>query len=82
MFKKISYNFNGDHEKIVQKNLMRTAELWMGDWAKYFYASTYIWPSKRTFFTERDKKTLESRKAIKRRLQCRGLCLSQIFMNS
>ncbi len=37
---------DGDHEKIVQKNLMRIAELWMDDYKKFFLAATYTWKFK------------------------------------
>ena len=70
-FKPFALKFDGDREKVVQKNLMRTAELWMGDWVKYFYASTYSWPTKHTYFTEEDRKTLEIRHQLRRDLKCK-----------
>ena len=66
-----TFRFDGDREKIVQKNLMRIAELWMGDHKKFFYASTYSWEFKRTFFTEEDRISLENRQELKRKLQCK-----------
>ena len=71
VFKPFSYRFDGDREKIVQKNLMRIAELWMGDWKKFFYAATYSWEFKHTYFTEKDKYTLQKRQNLKKRLGCR-----------
>ena len=71
VFKPFSYAFDGDREKIVQKNLMRIAELWMGDWKKFFYAATYSWEFKHTYFTEKDKYTLEKRRELKRKLGCK-----------
>ena len=65
------FRFDGDREKIVQKNLMRIAELWMGDHKKFFYASTYSWEFKRTFFTEQDRESLARREELKRELKCR-----------
>lgn len=72
VFKPFSYKFDGDREKIVQKNLMRIAELWMDDYKKYFYAATYSWEFKHTFFTEKDVITLERRRQLKRDLKCKS----------
>ncbi|KAK2190691.1 hypothetical protein NP493_73g00022 [Ridgeia piscesae] len=71
-FKPFAYSFDGDREKIVQKNLMRIAELWMDEWKDFFYASTWNWPSKRTSFDARDMASLERRRALKRKLKCAG----------
>lgn len=71
-FKPFAYKFGGDREKIVQKNLMRTAETWMDDYAKYFYAITYAWVPKRTYLTEDEKRTLQVRKDLRKRLQCKS----------
>lgn len=70
-FKPFSYKFDGDREKIVQKNLMRMAETWMDEYAKYFYAISYAWVPKRTFLTEEDKKSLKVRKQIREDLKCK-----------
>lgn len=72
VFKPFAYSFDGDREKIVQKNLMRIAELWMDDYKKFFLASTYTWEFKRTYFTEEDLKSLNQRRELKRNLQCKG----------
>ncbi len=72
VFKPFAYKFDGDREKIVQKNLMRIAELWMGDYKRYFFAATYNWEIKRTYFTDRDLETLEERRKLKRKLQCKS----------
>ncbi|CAD5123196.1 unnamed protein product [Dimorphilus gyrociliatus] len=71
-FKPFAYKFDGDREKIVQKNLIRTAATWMDDYAKYFYAITYAWVSKRTYLTDDEKKTLQKRKDLRKRLQCKS----------
>ncbi|KAI0207889.1 Polypeptide N-acetylgalactosaminyltransferase 5 [Lamellibrachia satsuma] len=71
-FKPFAYSFDGDREKIVQKNLMRIAELWMDDWKDFFYASTWNWMFKRTSFNAQDLASLERRWALKRKLKCSG----------
>lgn len=69
-FKPFAYQFDGDREKIVQKNQMRLAELWMDDWKKYFLAATYNWPTKHTYLTEDEKRSLDKRKIMKKNLNC------------
>jgi polypeptide N-acetylgalactosaminyltransferase len=72
-FKPFAYEFPGDgREKIVQRNQMRLAELWMDDWKKFFLASTYNWPTKHTFLSDAEKRSLAKRKALKQNLQCKG----------
>ena len=71
-FKPFSYHFDGDREKIVQKNQMRIAELWMDDWKKFFLAATYTWPTKHTYLTEEERRSLEGRKNMKKKLGCKG----------
>ncbi|CAD5113898.1 DgyrCDS3057 [Dimorphilus gyrociliatus] len=71
-FKPFSYKFDGDREKIVQKNLMRMAETWMDDYAKYFYAISYAWVPKRTFLTRKEKQSLQTRKKLRRDLKCKS----------
>ena len=71
-FKPFAFKYDGDREKTVQKNLMRTADVWMDDWIKYFYASTYNWPSKRTYFTRADRKRLEKRHELRKQLGCKN----------
>ena len=70
-FKPFSYHFDGDREKIVQKNLMRIAELYMGDWKKFFLAATYSWPEKRTYFNQEERKTLAERKKLRDEMKCK-----------
>ncbi|ELU15388.1 hypothetical protein CAPTEDRAFT_224548 [Capitella teleta] len=70
-FKPFSYKFDGDREKIVQKNQMRIAELWMDDWKTFFLAATYSWPTKHIPFTEEDRKSLEPRMNMKHKLGCK-----------
>lgn len=71
-FKPFAYQFDGDREKIVQKNQMRLAELWMDDWKKFFLASTYNWPTKHTYLSDDELKSLEKRKVMKRNLKCKS----------
>lgn len=78
-FKPFPYKFDGDREKIVQKNQMRIAELWMGDYKQFFYASTYTWPNKRITMTQEDLETLEKRKQLRDSLQCKNF---EWFLNN
>jgi polypeptide N-acetylgalactosaminyltransferase len=71
-FKPFSYHFDGDREKIVQKNQMRLAELWMDEYKTYFLAATYSWPTKHIPFTDEDRKSLEPRMNLKKKLGCKS----------
>jgi hypothetical protein len=67
------YQFDGNKEDIVQKNLIRVAETWMGGARKYFYASTRIYDFKRAELNEKEElDSLEERKQLRDRLQCRN----------
>lgn len=71
VFKPFAYSFDGHREKIVQKNQMRVAELWMDDWKKFYLASTYNWPTKHVSFDKEEKESLEKRKIMKKNLKCK-----------
>jgi len=72
-FKPFAYGFPGDgREKTVQRNQMRVAELWMDDWKKFFLAATYSWPTKHTYLSDSEKRSLEKRKILKRNLKCKS----------
>lgn len=71
-FKPFPYKFDGDREKIVQKNQMRIAELWMGEYKKFFLAATYSWPNKRVTFNQDDMESLEKRKRLRESLKCKS----------
>jgi len=67
------YQFDGNKEDIVQKNLIRVAETWMDGMRKYFYASTRVYTFKRAELTDPDElASLEERKRLRQRLQCRN----------
>jgi len=67
------YQFDGNKEEIVQKNLIRVAETWMGGMRKFFYASTRVYTFKRAELTDPDElASLEERKHMRQRLQCRN----------
>jgi len=67
------YQFDGNKEEIVQKNLIRVAETWMDGMRKYFYASTRVYPFKRADITDTDElASLEERRRLRQRLQCRN----------
>jgi len=78
-FKPFSYKFDGDAFTIIQKNAMRVAELWMDDWKKFFLASSYVWPHKRTSFNAKDVVSLNKRRVLKENLQCKSF---QWFMET
>ena len=67
------YQFDGNKEDIVQKNLIRVAETWMDGMRKYFYASTRVYTFKRAELDDPDERaSLEERKRLRQRLQCRN----------
>lgn len=70
IFKNFPYKFDGDRDKIVQKNLIRVAEVWMDDYKKYFYASTRIYDFKRVKMTEEEVKSLAERRKLREQLKC------------
>ncbi|XP_013415753.1 polypeptide N-acetylgalactosaminyltransferase 1 [Lingula anatina] len=73
VFKPFSYSFDGDKEKIVAKNIMRVAELWMGPYRRYMYAATRAFDYKRVDFTPRDIALIRSRKTwITDRHKCKS----------
>ena len=72
VFKEFPYSFDGDKETIVQKNLMRVAETWMGGMKKYFYASTFVYPFKKTRFSRSEEASLAERKRLRKRLRCQN----------
>ena len=71
-FKEFHYSFDGDKETIVTRNLMRIAHLWMDDYKKFFLASSYSFEYKRTYMQESSLVSLEKRKALKRKLNCKS----------
>ncbi len=71
VFKNFPYKFDGDKDKIVQKNLMRVADTWMDGMRKYFYAATRIYDFKNVDFTPEEKKGLLTRKnEIRKKFKC------------
>jgi len=67
------YQFDGNKEEIVQKNLIRVAETWMDGMRKFFYASTRVYPFKRSELVDPDElASLEARKRLRQRLQCKN----------
>lgn len=72
IFKNFPYKFDGDKDAIVQKNLIRVAETWMDSAKKYFYASTVIYPFKRVNLTHEEWRSLEKRKELRERLNCKS----------
>ena len=62
---KLPYSFNGDSHKIITRNLIRTAEVWMDDYKKYFYAT-------QDTLVPVDIVTLKKRLEIKTKLNCRS----------
>ena len=42
MFRSIPYQKEISENQIWQRNLMRIADVWMGDFKKYFYSSTMV----------------------------------------
>jgi polypeptide N-acetylgalactosaminyltransferase len=71
VFKEFPYQFDGNKEEIVQKNLIRVSETWMDGMRKYFYASTRIYEFKRAELNSPEElRSLEERKELRKRLGC------------
>ncbi len=60
---RLPYSFNGDHKKIVQQNLIRTAEVWMGSYKQHFYAT-------QSSVAPIDLVSLEDRRDLRYNLDC------------
>jgi len=73
VFKEFPYQFDGNKEDIVQKNLIRVAEVWMDGLRKYFYASTRIYDFKRAELTsDEELNSLAERRQLRQKLGCRN----------
>ena len=66
------YGRFGKKEFILQKNSMRVAEVWMDGMKKYFYGCSRIYEFNRVGFTKEEKKSLEERRNIRKRLKCKN----------
>ena len=62
---KLPYNFLGDATKIIQRNIIRTAEVWMDDYKKYYYAT-------QSSLAPIDLVTLAERRKLRQKLKCRN----------
>ncbi|CAH1787478.1 unnamed protein product [Owenia fusiformis] len=78
-FKEINYAFGKqkpgwklEKARVIQKNGMRVAEVWMGDLKKYFYASTRVFSARRVSFTKDELKSVEKRKREMAKLNCKS----------
>ncbi len=60
---KLPYQFPDDSYSTIQRNLIRTAEMWMGDYKKYYYAQQDTLPPI-------DLISLKERKKLKDKLNC------------
>ncbi|CAL1530756.1 unnamed protein product [Lymnaea stagnalis] len=70
----LPYNFNGDREKVVMRNLARVAHVWMDDYADLFYAAVNL-PE------DLDFGDITDRVQLRKNLQCRSFkwYLNNIF---
>ena len=71
MFRSVPYKHETDWLKQWQKNLMRVAEVWMGEYKRYFYSSTRIYEIRRVSFTPEQKASLKRRLKLKDSLKCK-----------
>ena len=53
-----------------QKNLMRVADVWLGDYRRYFYLSTRVYPARRVNFTAAERTSLQRRVQLRQALRC------------
>ncbi|KAK2190690.1 hypothetical protein NP493_73g00034 [Ridgeia piscesae] len=72
LFRPLPYSNGSGWQQQWQKNLMRVADLWLGDYRRYFYSSTLIYPGRKTAYTADEKTSLAARFELKKRLQCRN----------
>ena len=72
IFKPFFYRFGkDDKETTVTKNLMRVADVWMDSMRKYFYAATRLYEFKRIEFNEKEKRSVQKRIDMRKRLKCK-----------
>ena len=60
---RLPYSFRGDASKVVQRNLIRVAEVWWDDYKQYYYAT-------QSSLTPIDVISLRQRKKIRENLKC------------
>ncbi|CAH1789567.1 unnamed protein product [Owenia fusiformis] len=62
---KLPYSFPGDSARVIQRNMIRVAEVWMDDYKKYYYAT-------QSKLIPIDYESLEERKKLRRDLKCKS----------
>jgi polypeptide N-acetylgalactosaminyltransferase len=67
VFKVQTYGFEGEKAKVVKRNSMRVAEVWMDDYKRFFYAAT---SQTEVPLEDAGIESIEERKLLKGRLQC------------
>ncbi|ELU10682.1 hypothetical protein CAPTEDRAFT_169618 [Capitella teleta] len=71
IFRKTVYADVNTFQEVLQKNLIRTAEVWMDDFKKYFYGSAVMYKSKSSL-TDDEKTSLAKRVELRKRLKCKS----------
>ncbi len=71
-FRPLPYSSDSGWQLAWQKNLMRIADLWMGDFKKYFYSSTRVYEHRRVNYTEEESASLNKRLELKKKLKCQN----------
>ncbi|ELU15389.1 hypothetical protein CAPTEDRAFT_73412, partial [Capitella teleta] len=72
VFRPTPYKRETPFHSTWQKNLIRTAEVWLGPYKKYFYSATSIFENRHVNLTETEWKSLEKRKSLRDKLQCKS----------
>ena len=71
VFRPLPYREESDWQKAWQKNLMRVADVWLGNYRRYFYSSTRIYEGRRVDYTPEERVTLQERIDLRDRLKCK-----------
>lgn len=72
VFRPTPYKKESPFQITWQKNLIRTAEVWLGPYKKYFYASTGVYQDRRINLTTEEWTSLHKRISLRDKLKCKS----------
>lgn len=72
VFRPTPYSGETIFQEALQKNLIRTAEVWMGDFKKYYYGSSVMYTSSVDGLSLKERQSLQERIKVKEGLKCKS----------